>query len=120
ERIDVVQPHNHAHVLGTLANATTADAPAAFTATAAAPRWPAASTAGAACLPRAPTTSARSCSRTSVASSGSQMTTSRTSTSSPWGATCSSSMESPSCISSCPSVATTARLRVVESNKNRP
>ncbi|MPZ00210.1 MAG: L-glutamate gamma-semialdehyde dehydrogenase [Actinophytocola sp.] len=40
ERIDVVQPHNHAHVLGTLANATTADAREAIdTALAAAPAW---------------------------------------------------------------------------------
>ncbi|GAA5119566.1 L-glutamate gamma-semialdehyde dehydrogenase [Haloechinothrix salitolerans] len=40
ERIDVVQPHNHAHVLGTLGNATTADAREAIdTALAAAPAW---------------------------------------------------------------------------------
>ena len=40
ERIDVVQPHNHAAVLGTLGNATTADAREAIDAgLAAAPAW---------------------------------------------------------------------------------
>ncbi|WP_034270328.1 L-glutamate gamma-semialdehyde dehydrogenase [Haloechinothrix halophila] len=40
ERIDVVQPHNHAAVLGTLGNATTADAREAIdSALAAAPAW---------------------------------------------------------------------------------
>ncbi|MPY82869.1 MAG: L-glutamate gamma-semialdehyde dehydrogenase [Actinophytocola sp.] len=40
ERIDVVQPHNHAAVLGTLGNATTADAREAIDAAlAAAPAW---------------------------------------------------------------------------------
>ena len=40
DRVDIVQPHNHASVLGTLRNATVADAAAAVdAATAAAPAW---------------------------------------------------------------------------------
>ncbi|MFD6893328.1 L-glutamate gamma-semialdehyde dehydrogenase [Rhodococcus sp. NPDC060086] len=40
DRVDIVQPHNHAAVLGTLRNATAADAAAAVdAATAAAPAW---------------------------------------------------------------------------------
>ena len=40
DRVDVVQPHNHRHVLGQLANATDEDVAAATSASVASASWP--------------------------------------------------------------------------------